>query len=554
MNNRLYIQRLKQLPRVSQEFTKEGFEKFVAEKLNLGKDEKALTQVEEFLEGVKGKALTAAGQIIASLSKDALEGLASKGTAIVNTFNSVLKPIEEMNSKFGTSTIVTSQIFKNFQDIAKQQENSFLTAQDFAKSAGELNTLLPGTAALFSMQTELGKELLDIQTKSTEQLGVQPAQAAAFNTFLLANKESAGGVYDELAGTASTIEMATGQTGVLRDMLNAVGATSAATRMTFRGSADELGRAALQANRMGTTLDQVAQSAKSMLDVESQIGSEMEFQLLTGKNISQQTNEMRIAAMTGKGAEQLRIQGELIEENYESLRGNPIAMEAFAKSIGLSSEQMAKQAETIKARNALLEETSKIPTLELNELLNEFNVDSIEKLAALEGQKGKDARDALKEKLGSDAKIIEKFDKMTQAMDQRTQEQKLQASIDTLSNAITNAFIGKTGENIKNTVQLQDNTFREGTKFGRTVINTGANVLRSAAEFEAEGAVSALKQGLEDIKTQAKELAKGLFSDQKTKTQIANDFKDIFDSAFAQSKRFSKEVVPDNRSSSGVTT
>jgi hypothetical protein len=551
MNNRLYIQRLKQLPRVSQEFTKEGFEKFVAEKLNLGKDEKALTQVEEFLEGVKGKALTAAGQIIASLSKDALEGLASKGTAIVNTFNSVLKPIEDMNSQFGTSTIVTSQIFKNFQDIAEQQENSFLTAQDFAKSAGELNTLLPGTAALFSMQTELGKELLDIQTKSTEQLGVQPAQAAAFNTFLLANKESAGGVLDELTSTASTIEMATGQTGVLRDMLNAVGATTAVTRMTFRGSADELGRAALQANRMGTTLDQVAQSAKSMLDVESQIGSEMEFQLLTGKNISQQTNEMRIAAMTGDMDKQLEIQGDLIEQNYESLKGNPIAMEAFAKSIGLSSEQMASQAETIKARNALLEETSKIPTLELNELLNEFNVDSIEKLAALEGQKGKDARDALKKKLGSDAKIIEKFDKMTQAMDQRTQEQKLQASIDTLSNAITKAFIGETGENIKNTVQLQDNTFREGTKFGRNVINTGAEVLRSAAEFEAKNAVVALKEGLEKITTQAKELGKALFNDPTTKQQIAKDFKDIFDSAFAQSKRFSKEVVTDNRSSTG---
>ena len=553
MNERLHIQRLKQLPRVSQEFTKEGLKKFVAEKLNIGKDEKALTQAEDFLESVKDQALTAAGQIIASLSKDALEVYASKGQDLVNTFNSVLKPIEEMNSKFGTSTIVTSQIFKNFQGIAEEQKNSFLTAQDFANSAGDLNTLLPGTAALFSMQTKLGKELLAIQTKSTEQLGVQPAQAAAFNTFLLANKESATGVYDELTKTASTIEGATGQTGVLRDMLDAVGTLSAVTRMTFRGQGDELGRAALQANRMGTTLDQVAQSAKSMLDVESQIASEMEFQLLTGKNISQQTNEMRIAAMTGDLDEQLRIQGELIEQNYESLRGNPIAMEAFAKSIGLSSDQMAAQGETIKARNALLEQTSKIPTLELNELLKDFNVDSIEKLALLKGEEGDRARLALEDKLGSDAKIIEKFDNMAKAMDQRTQEQKLQASIDTLSNAITKAFIGETGKNIKNTVQLQDNTFREGTKFGRTVINTGADVLKSTAELDAKNAVVALKKGLKEIKTQATDLGKLLFNDQATKTQIANDFKEIFDLAFAQSKRFSKEVVPDNRPSSGVT-
>ena len=45
----------------------------------------------------------------------------------------------------------------------------------------------------------------------------------------------------------------------------------------------------------------------------------------------------------------------------------------FAKSIGMSTDQVAKQGETIKARNALLEETSKIPTLELNELLNKVD-------------------------------------------------------------------------------------------------------------------------------------------------------------------------------------
>jgi len=541
MNNRLYIQRLKQLPRVSQKQSAEDL---------LGKGKDIAAEI-----GLIEKATTLAGQAIASLTKDALEGVSSKGKEIVNTFNSILSPIEKMNSSLGTSTIITSQIFKNFQTIAEAQTNSFLTAQDFFKSADNLNKLLPGTTALFSMQTELTKELLGIQTKSTEQLGVQSGNAAAFNTFLLANKESAGGVYDELAGTASTIEAATGQTGVLKDMLNAVGTLSAVTRMTFRGQGDELGRAALQANRMGTTLDQVAQSAKSMLDVESQIGSEMEFQLLTGKNISQQTNEMRIAAMTGDLDEQLRIQGELIEQNYESLRGNPIAMEAFAKSIGLSSDQMAKQAETIKARNAILEETARIPTPKLNELLGEFKVSSIEKLAALKGEEGDRARKALEDTIKSDdelrktqTKIIDSFDAMAQVMDTRTQEQKLQASIDTLSNAITKAFIGEDSESVKNTISMQDVTFGEGTKAGKNIIAAGGNTIRSLGSGDIQG----VKEAAELLGTQLKDQLKDLFSNTTTQAQIATDFKDIFDSAFAQSKRFSKEVVADNRSSTGT--
>jgi len=360
MNEHLLIRQLKRLPRVGQ-LNEETLRNRIEE---LGLEKFA----DKILGPVVDSAKTAAGQIIGSLSKDALEGLLAEGKAVVNTFNSVLSPIEDMNSSLGTSTIVTSAIFKNFQDIAKTQIDSFLIAQDFFESAKDLNTLLPGTTALFSMQTELGKEILDIQTKSTEQLGVQSGNAAAFNTFLLANKESAGGVLDELTKTASTIEMTTGQTGVLRDMLDAVGATTAVTRMTFRGSADELARAALQANRMGTTLDSVAASSKNMLDVESQIGAEMEFQLLTGQNISQQTNELRVAAFTGDLKRVAEIQKDLIEQNYEALKGNPIALEAFAKSIGRSTEEVAQQGETILARNKLLEETAQIPEAKQIEL------------------------------------------------------------------------------------------------------------------------------------------------------------------------------------------
>ena len=526
MNEHLLIRQLKQLPRVG--------------KLPIE------DSVKEYIDSIFSGATTVAGQAAGSFSKNLLDQVAAPVQKVVNTFNSILSPIEKMNSSLGTSTIVTSAIFKNFQNIAEAQTNSFLTAQNFFESSKDLNTLLPGTTALFSMQTDLTNELLGIQTKSTEQLGVQSGNAAAFNTFLLANKESAAGVLDELASTASTIEAATGQTGVLRDMLDAVGATTAVTRMTFRGSADELARAALQANRMGTTLDAVAQSAKSMLDVESQIGAEMEFQLLTGKDISQQTNELRLAAMTGDLDKQLQIQGDLIEENYESLKGNPIAMEAFAKSIGLSTDQVAKQAETIKARNTLLEETAKIPKakqVELEAIFEEFNVDSIEKLAALKGEEGDRARKALEDTLGSDAEIIKSFNEMIAALDTRTQEQKLQASIDTLSNAITKAFIGEDGTAVKNTIAMQQVAFTKTTDIGKTAIEGAGKSIRDLSKGDFEGIGEAAKE----LGTQLKNQIKDLFSNTSTQDQIATDFAAIFDKAFAQSKRFSKESLTDNR-------
>jgi endonuclease III len=461
----------------------------------------------------------------------AVKALGEASKKLEEQLNRNIKPIEALNSELGTSTTVSAQIFQNFERISKQNGELLITNQQFVKSAATLNQILPGTLALLSLESVLTNDILKAQTKATEMLGVQSANAAAFNSFLLANKESAKDVYDELAQTANVIEATTGQTGVLKDMLDAVGATSAVTRMTFRGSADELAKAALQANRMGTTLDNVAASAKSMLDVESQIASEMEFQLLTGQNISQQTNEMRVAAFTGDLDRVAEIQKDLIEANYEALKGNPIAMEAFAKSIGMSTDQVAKQGETIKARNALLEETSKIPTLELNELLNQFNVDSIEKLAALEGEKGKAARTALEKKLGSDAKIIESFDKYVAATDTRTQEQLLENAITSLTNTISAVF---GPENVKELMKSQYTAIEKFTSTSRDAIGNAEGAIQRGED------ISGLFTSITDSITSA-------FDKETTKENIASSVHAGIERAFASSKYFKQLAQPDYR-------
>ncbi len=470
-------------------------------------------------------------QLRGLLGTAAVEGLGEASKKLEEQINRNIKPIEALNSQLGTSTTLSAQIFQNFEKISKQNGELLITNQQFAKSAATLNQILPGTIALFSAQSGLTNDILTAQTKATEMLGVQSANAAAFNSFLLANGESAEGVFDELARTANVIEATTGQTGVLKDMLDAVGATSAVTRMTFRGSADELAKAALQANRMGTTLDLVATSAKSMLDVESQIGAEMEFQLLTGQNISQQTNEMRVAAFTGDLDRVAEIQKDLIEANYEALKGNPIAMEAFAKTIGMSTDQVAKQGETIKARNALLEETAQIPAAKLKGIFEEFDVKTIEELAALKGEEGDRARAALEDTLGSDAKIIESFDQYVAATDTRTQEQRLENAITSLTNTIS-AVLGP--ENVKEIMKSQYAAIEKFTSTSRAAITGAEDTIRAGGDIS--GVVSSIADAIT-----------GAFSDNNTKESIASSVSDGINRAFASSKYFKQLAQPDNR-------
>jgi hypothetical protein len=438
-----------------------------------------------------GMASSLMAQLTGLFGTAAVEGLGEASKKLEEKLNRTIKPIEALNSQLGTSTTISAQIFQNFERISKKSGELLITNQQFVKSAATLNQLLPGTLALFAQESVLTNDILTTQTKATEMLGVQSANAAAFNSFLLANGESAKGVFNELTKTASTIEVATGQTGVLRDMLDAVGATSAVTRMTFRGSADELAKAALQANRMGTTLDSVAASSKNMLDVESQIGAEMEFQLLTGQNISQQTNELRVAAFTGDLTRVAEIQKDLIEQNYKALKGNPIAMEAFAKAIGTSTEAVAQQGETILARNKLLEETARIPTPKLNELLGEFKVSSIEELAALKGEEGDRARKALEDTIKNDDKlrgtqteIIKSFDDLAATLDTRTQEQRLENAITSLTNTIS-AVLGP--KNVAEILKPQNTAFAGFVDTGRNIVDTGKETIQSGGDISKVG-------------------------------------------------------------------
>ena len=489
---------------------------------------------------ILGIASSLMAQLTGLFGTAAIEGLGDAAKKLEEKLNRNIKPIEALNSQLGTSTTISAQIFQNFEKISKESGELLITNQQFVKSAATLNQLLPGTLALFAAESDLTNDILTTQTKATEMLGVQSANAAAFNSFLLANGESAKGVFDELTKTASTIEVATGQTGVLRDMLDAVGATSAVTRMTFRGSADELAKAALQANRMGTTLDMVAQSSKNMLDVESQIGAEMEFQLLTGQNISQQTNEMRVAAFTGDLTRVAEIQKDLIEANYEALKGNPIAMEAFAKSIGMGTDQVAKQGETILARNKLLEETSKIDQDVLQGIFDQFdNVDSIEKLAALKGEEGDRARKALEDAIKNDdelqetqTKIIESFDDLAATLDTRTQEQRLENAITSLTNTISAVL---SPENVANILTPQTIGFAGFVDTGRTIINDGKDAIQAG----------------DDISKVGKDIAAAITSafDGNTKDAIASSVADAIDRAFEYSKYF-KNAIDDNRGKS----
>ena len=118
---------------------------------------------------------------------------------------------------------------------------------------------------------------------------------------------------------------------------------SASTAFNIKGGAKGLAEAAVVAARYGREIDDINNSAKQLLNFEESISNEIEAELLTGKDLN--LEKLRYAALTGDAVTQAKEQERLVKENFKSLKGNVLAQEAFAKSIGMSTEDVAKMVE-----------------------------------------------------------------------------------------------------------------------------------------------------------------------------------------------------------------
>lgn len=469
MNTQLLIQQLKQLPRVGQSGDASKFQT---------SEEKAAARGQS-TQGV-GTALI--DTAVLTTANALLTELNDNATKFTNLLSLTIKPVEQLNKALGTTTIQSKAIFDNFRLHNETLRSINISDTQRIQQAEALGKIIPGQTANFSKQSDILQNTLDFQTQAVVQAGANQEAVAKLNKLLLSSGENTSDVRDNLLRSARAIELATGETSVFRDMLNAVGAVSSETRQEFRGTTEELAEAAFQATRMGTTLDKVRKSSEGYLNIEQSIQKELEAQLMTGINMASEMNQMRIASFTGDYDEVLRIQNKLIEENFEAIREKgPVAVRSFAASLNLTTEELANQYETITATNAVIQESGKrtldnLPIKELAETVAKTDesrssqeieqglqkqLDAFkEQVAASEQFQGMDVGDIDLQQILQVPELQESFEQLDISIgaiqDIRDQSAKLTSAQEKVTDAIAGAYSPKSFQDLINT--LDDTT------------------------------------------------------------------------------------------------
>jgi len=254
-------------------------------------------------------------------------------TQITDAFLSLDKSTGELAKNFGISYRAASGLSNDLNSAANNSYLLNITTQGLTEAFITLNNQF-GTFA------QISEEALNTVTRLTKEAGLS-AEAAGmlFRTTVLTGKEVED-TTTEFLGEATALANANGIALNQKQILESIKDVSQATLLSLGGQPAKIAEAVVQAKLLGVNLQQVEGIASSLLQFESSISSELEAELLTGKQLN--LERARLAAINndlGTVAEEIAKQ---VGTAADFTAMNVIQQEALAKSVGMTREDLAK--------------------------------------------------------------------------------------------------------------------------------------------------------------------------------------------------------------------
>lgn len=349
--------------------TLKGFNEQLEEQIRLSKiADKNLGITGNLLKGISkipvlGNLINAEDALAAAQAKAAEEG--SNRTKVLGAaFKSLGKSLKE---NLTDPLVVGGLLFKGFKMIlelgfaadkqitemsksmAVTKDEAALTRDRFVEIQNSSGNLLETTNNLVEAQGQLAKSFgatrgfTDAQLKDqimlTKQVGLEEESAAGLQQLALANGKSAN---DILKSTVKQTAALARQTGVQLDnrkVLTEVAKVSGQLRLQYQNNPGLIAKAVIQTQKLGISLEQAKNIANKLLDFESSITSELEAELLTGKNLN--LENARLLALQGDSAGAVAEIAKQTGSAAEFSKLNVIAQQSLAEAVGMSADELA---------------------------------------------------------------------------------------------------------------------------------------------------------------------------------------------------------------------
>ena len=306
---------------------------------NLLEQKEALAQNNAQYDGMKGKITILQKGISsmgASLIKNLKDPLVISGFLVDQLLDALVKTDQatgDLAKSMGISYDESLNMVSSMTDIANLSGETYVTTENLIKAQMTLSKA-------FGTNVQLSGELLKDYAQITEQAGYSADAATALGKITQATGGDLSKNTASILGTAAAFNATNKLALNEKEIVEEVAKTGAATVLTFNKSTKALADNVLQAKKFGLNLEQASKISEGLLNFQSSIESELEAEVLTGKQLNfEQARFLALQGETGAAAAEVAKQ---IGGSAEFGKMNVIQQEALAKSVGLSRDELAQ--------------------------------------------------------------------------------------------------------------------------------------------------------------------------------------------------------------------
>lgn len=330
-----------------------------------------------------GAAGSAAGSVLtaALASPLVIIGLIAAGIAIaVKRFSELDAAAQDFRDNTGLLVSQTRGMQENIRAVNVEFANLGVSAQDVAKAASEFVNEFDGLE-------QPSQAVLGSMVTLNKNFGVGTQEAAKLNkVFQNIGNLSAEQSQYLIGQTAEMAKMAgVAPQKVIKDMAD----SSEYAYKYFKGSPQELAKAAVQAAKMGTSIAEAGKAADNLLDFQNSISSELEASAILGVNLN--LSQARYAAANGDLIGQQQAINDQVAKLGDLTKLNVFEQDALAKATGMEFSSLVNQQRIRERFGKLNEEQLAAATslLDTGKDINDINQKDLE----LQSQKLKSQQD-----------------------------------------------------------------------------------------------------------------------------------------------------------------
>jgi hypothetical protein len=358
-------------------------------------------------------------------------------TNIAKNFNIVKSDAADVRDSF-------FELSENAGKFANIQEGNLILQKDLVSSNLKLNELLGTSVDLSSNLGDKGKELATQFANASKFLGLAEEEQKGLLGLTATTGENIDKTKNSILGTTRLRKLETGilldERKILKDVLTA----SNAIKLSVKGGADGLTKAAFAAAQLGSDLSKVENISQGLLNFEQSISAELEAELLTGRDLNLET--ARRAALNGDLETVAKEINKQVGSSADFSRMNVIQQEALAKALGTSRGELAdmlvqqESLNSLKGKfNALSKET--LATLKTSGKIDEATYNNLVSGKAA----ASDYYDALKKSGMAQEEIVKLLgEEATASLESQTAQQKFNDTLEKVKESFSKAFTGET--------------------------------------------------------------------------------------------------------------